>query len=286
MSSRKAIGGSFGAIIILVAAQILAQLAASLFVLIKVPAGICNILAGVLYVGFTFVLLKLFAEKLLTKKIEELGMPRFSIKPGWIAAAILLPALVKAIYLLFFSGEYVSSGMNDSQIFLSLSAGIVFTGIAAGFVEEMVFRGIILNLIKSRWNIKAAVLVPSVLFGFVHILGMGFSIVSCLMVLIAGTMVGIMFSMIAIESGSVWNSGIVHALWNIIISGGGLAISQSADEYSVMTYVLESKSFVLTGGEFGIEASIVSLLGYIVVTLIAICMIQKKMPHRSLPIDG
>ena len=276
MGSGKAIGGSLGAIIILVITQILSQLAASLFILIKVPEGICNILAGIIYVGLTFILLKLFAEKLLTKKIEELGMPRFSIKTGWILAALLLPAIVKAIYLFLFSGEYVSSGLNDNQIFSTLSAGIAFTGIAAGFVEEMVFRGVILNLIKSRWNIKAAVLVPSVLFGFVHIIGMDFSIISCLMVLIAGTMVGIMFSMIEIESGSVWNSGIVHAIWNVIIIGGGLSVNQSADEYSVMTYVLDSKSFILTGGEFGIEASIISLLGYIVVTLVAICMIKHS----------
>lgn len=85
-----------------------------------------------------------------------------------------------------------------------------------------------------------------------------------------------MFSMVAIESGSVWNSGIVHSLWNILIIGGGLSISEKADEYSVMTYVLDSKDFVFTGGEFGIESSIIALLGYVIVTLAAICMIKKK----------
>lgn len=182
----------------------------------------------------------------------------------------------KAVYLLFFSGEYVSSGMNGEQIFSTLSAGIAFTGLAAGFVEEMVFRGVILNLLKEKWNMKIAVVIPSVLFGFVHILGMNFSVLSCLLVLIAGTMVGIMFSMIAIESGSVWNSGIVHALWNILIIGGGLSISETLDEYSVMTYVLQSKVFAFTGGEFGIESSVIALLGYVAVTLAAICMIQKR----------
>ena len=127
-----------------------------------------------------------------------------------------------------------------------------------------------------KWNIKVAVLIPSVLFGLVHIIGMDFSIISSLLVLIAGTMVGIMFSMVAIESGSVWNSGIVHSLWNILIIGGGLSISEKADEYSVMTYVLDSKDFVFTGGEFGIESSIIALLGYVIVTLAAICMIKKK----------
>lgn len=276
MNSRKVIGGSFGAVVVLVSAQILSQLAASLLVLIKIPEGICNILAGAIYVGLTFVLLKKFTEKFLKIKIEDLGMPGFCMKTRWIIVAILLPTIVKAIYLLLFSGEYVSSGMDNSQIFSALSAGIAFTGIAAGFVEEMVFRGVIFHLIKSRWNIKAAIFVPSVLFGLIHIIGMDFSVTSCLLVLVTGTMVGIMFSMITIESCSVWNSGIVHAIWNIIIIGGGLSVSQTADKYSVMTYVLQSKSFILTGGEFGIESSLISLLGYIAVSLAAICMIQKR----------
>ena len=282
INTRKAIGGSFLAIVILVIAQIFAQLVASLIVLIKVSTGICNILAGIIYVVLAYVLLKLFAEKIYKIKMENLGMSKFSIQTKWIIAAILLPVIVKAIYIFLFSGEYIFSGMNNNEIFSTLSEGIVFTGIAAGFVEEMVFRGLILNLLKSRWNTLVAVLVPSVLFGFVHILGMNFSIGSCLLVLLAGTVVGIMFSMIAIESGSVWNSGIVHAIWNIVIIGGGLSINQTADEYSVVTYVLKSKSFAFTGGEFGIESSVVSLLGYIVVTLIAVYMMKRaKNPSLS-----
>lgn len=276
MTTKKTLGGAFSAIIVLIIAQILAQLVASLFVLVKVSNGICNIIAGILYIGFAFVLLKLFVTKLLKVKMDNLGMPRFFVKIKWIIVGILLPVTVKVVYLLFFPGKYVSSGMNDRQIFSTLSAGIVFTGFAAGFVEEMVFRGVILNLLKEKWNIKVAVLIPSVLFGLVHIIGMDFSIISCLLVLIAGTMVGVMFSMIAIESGSVWNSGIVHSLWNIVIIGGGLSISEKADEYSVMTYVLESRVFAFTGGEFGIESSIIALLGYVIVTLAAICMIKKR----------
>lgn len=72
-----------------------------------------------------------------------------------------------------------------------LGAGIAFTGLAAGFVEEMVFRGIILNILKDKWNTKIAVLVTSLLFGIVHIIRMDFSLVSCLLVLVAGTMAGI-----------------------------------------------------------------------------------------------
>lgn len=203
-------------------------------------------------------------------------MPKFAIKIRWILIAVLLPFVIKGSYLLIFNGKYVSSNMNGNQMFNTLSAGVAFTGIAAGFVEEMVFRGVILNALKKRWNIKVAVIVPSMLFGSVHVLGQDFSIGSCLLVIIAGTMVGVMFSMIAIESGSVWNSGIVHAIWNVVIIGGGLAIGEKMDKYSVMTYVLNSKYFAITGGEFGIESSVISLFGYIIVAGIAFFMIKSR----------
>lgn len=275
-SVLKAISTSFVAIFILIITQIIAQSIASMFVIIKIPTGICNIIAGIIYAGLTYLILKMFISKIIKLPTSDFGMPKFAIKIRWILIAVLLPFVIKGSYLLIFNGKYVSSNMNGNQMFNTLSAGVAFTGIAAGFVEEMVFRGVILNALKKRWNIKVAVIVPSMLFGIVHVLGQDFSIGSCLLVIIAGTMVGVMFSMIAIESGSVWNSGIVHAIWNVVIIGGGLAIGEKMDKYSIMTYVLNSKDFAITGGEFGIESSVISLFGYIIVAGIAFFMIKSR----------
>lgn len=280
MSTKKAIGTSFAAIFILIITQVIAQVIASVFVAIKIPYGICNIIAGVIYVGLTYIILKMFISNIIKLPVSDFGIPKFKIKMRWVLTAILLPIIIKGSYLLIFSGEYISSNMDGNQIFNTLSAGVAFTGIAAGFVEEMVFRGVILNALKKRWNMKVAVIVPSMLFGIVHVLGMDFSIGSCLLVIIAGTMVGVMFSMITIESGSVWNSGIVHAVWNIVIIGGGLTIGEKMDKYSVMIYVLDSKSFAITGGEFGIESSAISLIGYIIVAGIAFIMIKSGKKKR------
>ena len=275
MKTNKVIIGSIAAIFVLVFSQVGAQLAASVFHLIGISIGICNIIAGILYVLLSYFLLNVLVSKFLKTDIRIL---RITVNAKWIIVAIALPVIVKGIFLLL-PGEFVSSGMDKSQIFTTLSSGIVFTGFAAGLVEEMVFRGVIMSLIRERWNIKAAILVPSVLFASVHLIGMNFSALSCILVLAAGTMVGIMFSMIAMESDSVWNSGLVHSIWNIIIIGGGLGISEKANEYSVMTYVLDSKSFAITGGEFGIEASVIALIGYIVVTLIAFVMIKRRVKN-------
>ena len=272
MKTNKVIIGSIAAIFVLVFSQIGAQLVASVIHLAGISIGICNIIAGIIYILLSYFLLKLLVSKFLKTDIRIL---RITVNVKWIIVAIALPVIVKGIFLLL-PGEFVSSGMDKNQIFITLSSGIVYTGIAAGLVEEMVFRGVIMSLIRERWNTKAAILVPSVLFASVHLIGMNFSVLSCILVLMAGTMVGVMFSMIAMESDSVWNSGIVHSIWNIIIIGGGLGISEKVSEDSVMTYVLHSKSFVITGGEFGIEASVIALIGYIVVTLITFVMIKRR----------
>ena len=226
MRTRKTLGGALAAILLLILTQLIAQGAAGLLAMIKLPAGVCNIVAGILYAGLAYAALRLLSEKVLHEHTAALGMPKLHIQPRWAITAV----------------------------FSTLGAGIAFTGIAAGFVEEMVFRGVILNLFAQRWNKVVAIIVPSLLFGIVHILGADFTFGSCLLVILAGTMVGVMFSLIALQSGSVWNSGIVHAIWNIVIIGGGLSIGETADAHAVVSYVLESRSFAVTGGQFGIEA--------------------------------
>lgn len=279
MSRKTAFCCCLAALIVLIAAQVLAQLLAGLFAQLGVPTWVCNILAGFLYALLAFDLLKIIMEKIFKLSLPDLGMPKLTLQGKWVAVAVLLPMGVKAFYLLLIPGKLVPSGMNREEILQTLSAGIFFTGMAAGFVEEMVFRGVILNATRRAWGTKMAVVFPSMLFGLVHILGWEFSLGNCLLVVLAGTMVGVMFSLIALESGSVWNGAVVHALWNVVIIGGGLAIGERADEYSVMTYVLSTKGFAITGGEFGVESSVISLAGYLLVALIALVWIwQKKEP--------
>lgn len=276
ISIKKVISGSFAGIFCLIFAQVLAEIIASGFILLKIPEGICNIIVGVLYIVIAYFLLKVLANKMLKISLKELSMPTFFIKWKWIIIAFILPIVVTGAYLLFFDGKFICADMNGNKIFSTITIGIFYTGIAAGFVEEMVFRGIILNLLRKKWNIKVAVIVPSFIFGVVHILGMDFSIGSCLLTIAAGTVVGIMFSLIVIESGSVWNSAIVHAIWNIVIIGGGLDVGETVNEDSIATYVLNSKAFAVTGGEFGIESSVISLIAYAAVVAMTFAMIIKK----------
>lgn len=268
VKTSKVIIGIAGALLILIVSSIISQLLANLLAVIHIPAAICNIVAGIVYTVSAYLLLKICAEKILKLRLSDLGIPRIRIEAKWIVIALILPLLVTGVYFLV-PGDLRKGNMELAEAVSTVCAGIFFIGFAAGIVEEMVFRGFIMNLLDQKIGRKTAILLPSLLFGLVHIIGMDFSIVSSLQVLVAGTLVGIMFSLIALERHSVWNSAIVHVLWNIVILGGVLSIGKSLDEYSVYTYILHTDSFAVTGGEFGIESSLIAIAGYLIVACIA-----------------
>lgn len=280
IKTSKVIWGIAGSLLVLIISQILAQLLASLFAVINIPIFICNAAAGILYAVFAYFLLKLYAEKILRMELSDLGIPKPGLKTKWIIIALILPLSITGIYFLL-PGDLQKSGMDLPEAIATVCAGLFFTGLAAGIVEEMVFRGFIMNLLDKKIGRKAAIIIPSLLFGLVHIIGMDFSLLSCLQVLVAGTFVGIMFSFIALEQRSIWNSAIVHALWNIVILGGFLSIGESIDQYSVFTYVLKTGSFAITGGDFGIESSVIAICGYIAVAFIA--YMGASTSHRKMP---
>ena len=133
-----------------------------------------------------------------------------------------------------------------------------------------------MGCLEKRFNIQIAVIVPSVLFGLLHIIGNDLNFISIIQLLIAGSIVGVLFSLIAYGSNSIWNSAIVHGIWNIVIIGGILHIGNEADSSSIFNFILDNKSFLISGGDFGIEASIISILVYLLFIVLATIQIKRK----------
>lgn len=94
--------------------------------------------------------------------------------------------------------------------------------------------------------------------------------------LVAGTIVGILFSLIACESGSIWNSALVHGVWNAALLGGILHIGSAADSASMYNFVLMDAPFLLSGGDFGIEASVLAIAPYLLGILLAAVLLHRK----------
>lgn len=266
--------GSFLAIISLIVSQLLSQGIGELFAMVKIPQYITTVISAILYPLFTFLSLKISIEKLLNIPLNTLRFKRFQLNIAGIVIAVSLPALVVISYL-FMQGEWAESDISPADKITVAVTGICYYSIAAGIVEEMVFRGVIMGLIEKWKNIKIAMIVPSVLFGLIHILNGALSPMSLIQLAAAGTVVGILFSLIAYHYDNFWNNALVHALWNASTIGV-MHVGTEPYENSIYTYVLNSRSMLITGGDFGIEASIISIIAYSLFIGILALMLRKK----------
>lgn len=279
MKTGKMILSIIASVGFLLFASVVQQLVMMLFSMAGIPAWLYQIVGGVSYAVLAYILVRLYCTKYLGEEMSDFCIPKCRIQIKWAVAAVLLPVFVSAVYLLL-PGSYESNPLDAGTKLAFVTRGIFLAGLGAGVTEELLFRGLLMNAVIKKWGRTVGILAPSALFASLHIIGMNFSLASCIQVMVAGTMVGVMFSFIALEGCSVWNSAIVHGVWNMIIIGGGLTIGTEINEYSVSSYVLETRAFLLTGGEFGIESSVVAIIGYIVVSLAAVWMIRRGQKQK------
>ena len=236
-------------------------------------AGLINPMLNILIL---ILLIYLYITKILKSPVRVFRISKPRNIGIWILCAIVLPILVSAFFIFLTPGTFTIISFSSAEVKLRVIEAIFHICLVAGLTEELIFRGFIMHLLEIRWNKYVAIIVPSVLFGVLHIANIAEpNIVDISMLLIAGTSVGVMFSMIANQSNSIWPSAVVHGIWNLIIIGGILEISAEPGRV-LFSYTIKSKSTLLTGGAFGIESSVPAIIGYIVVTLLAGYLCRKN----------
>lgn len=271
----RAVVGALSAMAALVVTQTLAMLAGSGIIALGLPKAAGNVLAAILYPLLALIVLKLICGKILGVTLADCRITSYKIKPVWAVAAFIMPAIV-VFGLLMTAGYWDNPEMDSAQIADSITTSVFVVGLAVGAVEEAVFRGVIMKALEMRWNKAVAVIVPSVTFGAVHLLNGKLSLVSFIQLLVAGSIVGILFSLVTYESGSIWSSAFMHSIWNMCMASGILNIGTETSESCIFNYVMETKNSLITGGEFGVEASVISIGAYLIFTVIAVILLNKK----------
>jgi len=90
--------------------------------------------------------------------------------------------------------------VTASYIVLTIAASVV----VAPFVEELLFRGYLLNLWRVRHSPWTAILFSSLAFGLVHLQGAVFAMLA-----------GILLALIYLRFGSLWPGTFLHGLFNL-----------------------------------------------------------------------
>ncbi len=197
---------------------------------------------------------------------------QFNLKPFIIGLVLglLLPFVILQVLKLLGVAmiTWLPIGINSKelQIIIGYACVAIFTGIA----EEVVFRGMAVREIATKYRWLVASIIGGVFFGIAHLITKlrGITIVDAFGILLASTLVSFLFVAMYRRSQSLWLPIGFHMAWNFCLKGVmGTTMSGNTTEAGLLNIKLIGNP-ILTGGSFGIEASGISLIVYVLVSLL------------------
>ena len=144
----------------------------------------------------------------------------------------------------------VCSNVNIKLIILFLF-GFFFQGMS----EEFIFRGYFMNTLGGRHHWAAAVGISAAAFSLSHGLNPGFGILVFINLFLFGAFAGLYM----LYFDDIWGVSAIHSVWNFAQGNlFGISVSGTGNTESLLRTTANSSSKLLTGGDFGIEGSIIT----------------------------
>lgn len=176
--------------------------------------------------------------------LQAIGIGRLGRWQVWLLAIPLLAYLLFAYWIGFFGDLSLAPAVwARSQVARTILARQVIVG----FVEETLFRGVILYVLARAWGrtrrgLLAAVLVQAALFGIIHVLqvGVGSTWSEALMVVVNGFVSGLWWAATVLVWRTVWPAVAFHSLSNAAVQIKGLTstfIEPSVAAYARATWL-------------------------------------------------
>ncbi len=151
-------------------------------------------------------------------------------------------------------GVYQVQGLGKDVTGI-LRAFFFFIVVAVG--EEVVFRGVLFRWMDEKWGFPQALIVSALLFGLIHWTNPGGTLWSSIAIAVeAGLLLGAAYKW----SGNLWFPIGIHWGWNF--SQGniyGFAVSGQEAGSSLIEAQIQGADWI-TGGVFGAEASVLSVV--------------------------
>ena len=229
-----------------------------------------NMLVGDVFDGQTITLITYYGYAIIAgvallywkviekKPLSEMGLTKhFANYFIGVFAGILLLALSVAAVVLTGSMEYHGICENaDIRMILLLTGGFMIQGAA----EEILCRGIVLHTIKKKTPIRTAVAVSTLMFIMPHWSSLFagetvYGVIGAVNLIL----ISLIFSLLTIRFRSIWAACGLHSFWNTVLySVLGLNLSGNDETVTAIFQMQSSGKNIWNGGEYGIEASIIT----------------------------
>ena len=215
------------------------------------------------------VLYALFVRWFERHPAQDLPFPKLAADTGkGFLIGILYFVVVAGV--MWLCGIYKVTGTGTDQPELVISAFFLFFGV--GVAEEIMFRGVLFRWIDEKWGFPIALAVSALLFGIMHLGQPNATWWSSAAIAIeAGLLLGAAYKW----SGTLWLPIDIHWAWNFCQGNVfGFPVSGSDAGVSLIQSAVEGPE-LLTGGLFGAEASIISVILGLLLSLWFILKIVK-----------
>ena len=169
----------------------------------------------------------------------------------WIGGGLF--ALV--IGVLWLLGVYRPSGWNDLSVLIPALAA----NLPSGVIQELAFRGVIFRIAEEKTGAYSALLISALVFGLLHAAGTGSTPLGILSAaIVAGGLLGAAYLL----TRRLWLPIGIHVAWDFANDGifGVGAGAISGEPIRGLIQARLAGSALLTGGDAGVEASIITLL--------------------------
>lgn len=163
--------------------------------------------------GYLLIGTLLYLKVTKTKLGRDLNLKKYKISSFLLSILVLILAIPMSSFLnvisQLFAANTIGTTISDITEHLPLWAGVLVIGCLPGFIEELIYRGILFSAFKKR-SILLGIIISCISFGLMH---GNFNQIPYAIYL------GIIFALLVEATGSLASSMILHMLFNGMNTG-------------------------------------------------------------------
>lgn len=185
------------------------------------------------------------------KKLKDLGLTNLKKNGKDLLVGLLvgIGGITVVFLLLMITGSVTVASVSTEYLSVVLLSFISYIGV--GFGEEILSRGGFMLALKGTRSKLLIILVPSVIFGLMHMGNNGISVLALTNLFLFGLLASYCFY----RSGNIWFPIGMHITWNYFQGNiFGFRVSGTTN-YSLVNLTIVKEN-IFTGGEFGPEGGI------------------------------
>lgn len=226
--------------------------------------------------SFLIIRLYIFFEKMYESISLSWRTLYYNIKSFLLGWGLIFGLFCLSIAILHLLGCYEVS-MIQFHLDSLLESFFLFMLVAIS--EELLFRGIIYRLIRDRWNYGIALIISSLIFGFVHQLNDNATFWSSASIAItSGFLLGTTYE----YYNAIWVPIGMHWAWNFTEGSiFGCPVSGYNELVPIIKPIIQGNKY-LTGGEFGPEASVIVVTMGTFLSILFLYLIVRKRKNTQI----